>query len=442
MAQKYGNRGLFQMSSVEYRRKLRVPGLHTDGGGLYLRVGKEGARASWLAIYHFEQKRREMGLGSTDAVSLARAREKAAEVRELVDRGVDPLEAKRARRAVRTFGEIADEWIAAQTPNVRSDKSVARWRRAVGSGGYCEPLRGKRVDAVTTDDVLAVLQPIWHAKAATARTVRTYAEAVLGAAKALKLRAGDNPAAWAGNLEPLLGSGKRGSTGHAAIPWRSIPSFMAELRGRHAPAAKALELIILTAARTSEVLNATWGEIDLDRATWVIPAGRMKGGLVHSVPLSTAALALLRQLRPAKVDPTAFVFGHGKPLSNMSAAMLMRRMGRAETVHGFRSSFRDWAGSATNYPRELAEEALAHVVGDATERAYRRESALDRRRPMMQDWADYLASGAAGPAEDSITATLIHAAPAEATQRPRRTKRRSEGKLPNPHQTAFLDQIA
>lgn len=400
MAKKFGSRGLNQMSAVEVRRRLREPGLHTDGGGLYLRVGAEGRHASWIAIYHLAGRRREIGLGSSDTVTLARAREKATEVREMVDRGIDPIEARRASRTIPTFGELADDWIEAQTPNVKSDKSVARWRRAIGVQGYSEALRAKPIDAISTDDVLAVLRPIWHAKATTARTVRIYVEAVLDAAKARKLRSGDNPAAWAGNLEPLLGASKRTSKGHAAVPWREMPDLMTAVRGKNSLAAKALDFIILTAARTSEALKATWGEIDFDRAVWTVPAQRMKMGIDHSVPLSSAALAIIQRLRPEKLSPDSYIFGGEKPLSNMTAAMLMRRLGYSETVHGTaRSGFRDWAGSATNYPRELAEEALAHAVGDATERAYRRESALDRRRPMMEDWCKFLA----GPVVASST---------------------------------------
>lgn len=391
MAQKYGKRGPNQLTVLQLRQKLSEPGLHTDGAGLYLRVGSAGRRRSWLAIYHIDGRRREIGLGSADVVSLARAREKAAEVRELVDRGVDPIDAKRAKRAILTFGEIADQWIETQTPNVRSDKSVARWKRALAEGGYSQPLRRLRVDKVTVDDILGVLRPIWHAKATTARNVRVYIEAVLDAAKARKQRTGDNPASWSGNLEPLLGAVRRSSKGHAAVPWRAMPDFMLVLREKRTPAASALEFIILTAARTSEVLNATWSEIDLTARTWTLPANRMKMGIEHTVALSDTALAILSRVRPEKPRADAFVFGGEKPLSNMAAAMLMRRLDRIETVHGFRSSFRDWAGSGTNYPRELAEEALAHAVGDATERAYRREAAIERRRPLMNDWAQFLA---------------------------------------------------
>ncbi|WP_342249693.1 tyrosine-type recombinase/integrase [Sphingomonas sp. OTU376] len=380
---------------LQLRQKLKEPGLHSDGAGLYLRVGSSGRQRSWLAIYHLDGRRREIGLGSADVVSLARAREKAVEVRELVDRGEDPIGTKRAKRAILTFGEVADQWIEAQTPNVRSDKSIARWKRALAKDGYSQSLRGMRVDKVSVDDVLGVLRPIWHSKATTARNVRVYIEAVLDAAKARKLRAGENPAAWTGNLEPLLGAVRRSSRGHAAVPWRVMPEFMAKLREKSSLAGIALDFIILTAARTSEVLNATWSEIDLELRTWTVPAARMKMGVEHTVALNDSALALLRRVRPEEPNDGAFIFGGEKPLSNMAAAMLMRRLGRSETVHGFRSSFRDWAGSSTSYPRELAEEALAHAVGDATERAYRREAAIERRRPLMADWDRFLAGGLA-----------------------------------------------
>lgn len=418
MARKFGNRGLNQMSSVEFRRRVREPGLHTDGGGLYLRVGADGRHASWIAVYHLAGKRREIGLGSSDTVGLARAREKAAEVREMVDRNIDPIEARRAARAIPTFGKVADDWIDAQTPTVKSDKSVARWRRAVGAGGYAEALRSKRVDAVSSEDVLAVLRPIWHAKATTARTVRIYVESVLDAAKARKLRTGDNPAAWGGNLEPLLGASKRSNKNHDAVPWRTMPQLWSDLRQRSAVSAKALQFTILTSARTSETTGLKKKEIDRERRVWAVPAERMKAGMEHEVPLSTAALALLDQMGFDDLGDDDLVFPGGKPgepLSNMAMLnLLQKRMKRAETVHGFRSAFRDWAGSATAYPRELAEEALAHAIGDATERAYRRESALDRRRPMMEDWSKFLAR-----AED------VRVEPASALARARRSPLRA-----------------
>jgi integrase len=395
LAKKHGTRGPNQLTAAGLAKKLREPGLHTDGGGLYLRVGQSGRQRSWLLIHQFDDRRREMGLGSADTVSLARAREKAREARDLIDRGIDPVANRRAAKAIPTFGKIADDWIEAQTPNVRSEKSVARWRRAVGVGGYSEVLRGKRVDAITADDVLNVLRPIWHAKATTARNVRGYVEAVLDAAKARKLREGDNPAAWEGNLEPLLGASKRSTDGHSALAWRDMPAFWSTLSARSgSTSAKALQFTILTVARTGESIGLRKKEIDVTRRVWTVPAERMKGGVEHEVALSDAAMAILADMNLDALGADDYVFPSptpGQPLSNMAMLVLLqKRMKRSETVHGFRSAFRDWCGDGTEYPRELAEMALAHAIDSDVEAAYRRGRALERRRAVMRDWAGFL----------------------------------------------------
>lgn len=392
MAKANGNRGPNQLSVLGLRARAKVPGLHTDGGGLYLRVGSDGRQRSWLAIFHLHGRRREMGLGSLDAVSLARAREKAAEVRAMVADGIDPIEARRQTRAIPTFGVIADDWIKAQSANVRSDKSVARYRRALGKDGYAENLRSKRVDQITGEDVLGILRPLWSEKLTTARSLRTYLHSVLDLAKARRLRAGENPAAWEGLLKAELGKATKAvKEHHAALPWRDMPTFMTDLRGRPAASARALEFLILNASRTSEVLGMRVGEVDFERSIWTVPAVRMKSARMHEVPLAKASVALLRTVIPEGASADAHVFGGDAPLSNMSMAMLMRRMGRGDlTVHGFRSSFRDWAGDATEHPREIAEMALAHVIGNDAELAYRRGNALARRARLMADWASYL----------------------------------------------------
>jgi integrase len=281
---------------------------------------------------------------------------------------------------------------------VRSDKSVDRWKRAIGEKGYAAGLRPLRVDKITRADVLNVVQPLWVTKYPTATLLRGYIEKVFKIAKARGLRTGDNPAAL-DTLAVDLPRQKRLQRGHhAALPFMEVPAFFTRLRANASTGARALEFTILCASRTSEVLGARWSEIDLKSKTWLVPADRMKGGVEHRVPLSEAAVALLEGL-----DKTSdFVFAGAKadrPMSNMSMDMVLRRLGVDVTVHGFRSSFRDWAGEMTETPREVAEAALAHAVGDAVERAYRRGDALERRRTLMEAWAHYCSSTA--PSEES-----------------------------------------
>ena len=251
----------------------------------------------------------------------------------------------------------------------------------------------KGIADVDVEDLLAILRPIWTSKPETARRVRGRIEAVLNAAKVRSMRQGENPAIWRGNLELLLAKQRSGpKQHHSAMAFNQVPSFMEKLRERPAMAARALEFTILTAARTSEVLHAHWAEVDLDAALWTIPAQRMKAGKEHRVPLAAAALALL--VGQERTSELVFPSAEGnKSLSNMSMAMLLRRMEREETVHGFRSSFRDWCGEMTNYPREIAEQALAHTVGSEVERAYRRGDALEKRRELMEAWATFLGGG-------------------------------------------------
>jgi integrase len=376
---------------------VKSAGRHGDGQGLYLVVDPSGARR-WVFIYRWKQsgqkgpgRHREMGLGPVSGVSLQRAREKAADARALLADGKDPIAQKRSLQAVPTFGELADELIAAKSSALRSDKSVARWKRALGS--HAESLRSSRVDAVSTNDVLNALKPIWTTKSETASMTRGYIEAVLDAAKARGYRAGENPARWRGHLDHLLPRPQKLARGHhKAMAFVDVSAFIAKLRAREATAADALEFLILTAARSGEVLNACWDEIDLASKIWTIPAERMKAANEHRVPLSAAAIKILEKMAKLRVAGSEVVFPgqqRGQPMSNMALNMLLRRLGVDVTSHGFRSSFRDWAGETTQYPRELAEVALAHTVGDETERAYRRGDALERRRPLMDDWATF-----------------------------------------------------
>lgn len=376
--------------SVRFASK---PGLYADGGGLYLRVAFGGSRA-WVFIFQWVGRRREMGLGGVNSVTLARAREKAAEARAMVADDIDPIAARRAKKAIPTFGEVADEFIALRSVTAKSAKSVARWKRCIGEGGYAQSIRGRRVNAVGTDEVLAVLRPVWLDKQETAGDLRSYIEGVLDLAKSNGQRSGDNPAAWEGHLENLLAAQSQKTKHHGAVPWQEMPTFWAELAARRpTTSAKALKFTILTAARTGEVIGARVVEIDFIRRVWTVPADRMKAGVEHQVALSDSALAIAKEAAAGKL-PDDFLFPGQKPgagLSNMAMLKLLKDdMSRTETVHGFRSSFRDWAGEATDYPREIAEMALAHSVGNATEQAYRRGRALDRRRGLMASWARYL----------------------------------------------------
>jgi integrase len=371
------------------------PGLHADGDGLYLSVTDSGAK-SWRLIFSFRGKRRELGLGRINTVSLAEARDKVAEARRLVSQGVDPKEAWRPQASVEaapTFGVVALDLIESLGPGWKNPKHRQQWRNTLTT--YARSIWESPVAEIDVNDVLKVLRPIWTTKPETASRVRGRIERVLDAAKVRKLRSGENPAAWRGNLALLLAKRKLGPKRHfPAMPFEQVPTFMADLRGRPGLAARALELTILCAVRTSEALRATWAEFDLHEAIWTIPPERMKAGKEHRVPLSDEAVSLLEELG---IDDS-YVFPGlkaGRPLSNMAMEMVLRRMGADQwTVHGFRSSFRDWCGEVTEFPREVAEQALAHTVGSEVERAYRRGDALEKRRELMKAWASFVVSEA------------------------------------------------
>ena len=368
---------------------LKEPRRHGDGGGLYLSISDDGRRR-WIFLYRQHGKLREMGLGSARDVSLAEAREKAAAARKQVTEGLDPLiERRRSKVTTPLFGEAADAFVSAMAPQFRNTKHIGQWRMTLKL--YAAPLHAKPVDEITTEDVLGVLRPIWQQKSETASRLRGRIERVLDAAKAQGHRNGANPAAWRGHLALLLPQRQKLQRGHhAAMPFTDVPAFVGQLRARDAMAARALEFVILTAARSGEALGATWGEIDMASKIWTVPAGRMKAGREHRVPLSPPAVAILEQLAEISNEPSDYIFPSTKrnrPLSSMAMDMLLRRLKLDVTVHGFRSSFRDWCGEVSTYPREVAEAALAHVVGDATERAYRRGDALEKRRRLMKDGA-------------------------------------------------------
>ncbi len=377
------------------------PGKHSDGGGLYLIVEPKGAKR-WSFLFRQNGRRREMGFGGLRDVPLATARKFAADARAVVASGGDPVADRRQREAEalvaksKTFGEIADEYIKSHEAEWTNPKHRAQWRMTIDV--YARDLHDKPVDAIETADILAVLKPIWQSKAETASRLRGRIEAILDAAKALKLRQGENPAVWRGNLRLWLARRDRSADSHhAALPYDAVPDFIRRLRDHPGLAPLALEYCILTAARSGEVLGAKWSEIDIEEAVWTIPAARMKGNREHRVPLSDRALEVLAEAGNAKTGD--YVFAGRKPnapLSNMALEMILRRMGVASvTVHGFRSAFRDWCGDKTTAPREIAEAALAHVVGDRTEAAYRRGDALERRRELMDQWANFCAAAEA-----------------------------------------------
>lgn len=372
------------------------PGKHSDGGNLYLIVSETGSR-KWVLRFTWRGAAKEMGLGSANDVPLADARERAADARRTLSKGLNPIDERKRDSGIPSFGEMADIVCETLSAGFRNDKHKAQWRMTLRN--YAAPLRGKPVDTVATDDVLAVLKPIWSEKPETASRLRGRIEKVLDAAKAKGYRSGENPARWRGHLDHLLPKPQKLKRGHhAAMPYEAVPAFIAELRQREATAARALEFCVLTAARSGEVIGLRRSEVDFDKKIWIVPPARMKAGREHRVPLSARAFAIVEGL--AKEHQGDFLFQgqrHNKPLSNMAMDMVLRRMKRTEaTVHGFRSSFRDWAGNASSFPRELAETALAHVIGDKAEQAYRRSDALEKRRKLMDAWAQYCEPRSAG----------------------------------------------
>jgi integrase len=376
---------------------LTRPGVYADGAGLYLRVRPSGTR-SWIFVCMVKGKRREMGLGSILDVPLAKAREKAGSARAAFLEGRDPIAERAATRTVKaaptTFGTFADDLIDDIQEGFRNEKHRKQWRSTLKT--HATALLAMPITEIDTDAVVEVLKPIWLTKPETASRVRGRIERVLDAAKAKGLRTGENPARWRGHLDLLLPRRpKTSKTHHAALRLTDVGDFMCDLRSRPALAARALEFTILTAARSGETLGMTWAEIDLDRALWTVPAERMKAGVEHQVPLSAQTIAILKAVRPKSVQPSHLVFhsAAGKNLSNMSMSMLLRRMGRDDiTVHGFRSTFRDWAGEKTSFPREVVGMALAHTIESKAERAYRRGRSLEKRREVMDAWSRYCAT--------------------------------------------------
>jgi integrase len=380
---------------------LKEPGRYGDGHGLCLQITPRGAK-SWLLRYERNGRERWMGLGPFHTVSLQEARERARKATlQLLD-GRDPLETRRAERArvaleqakAVTFEEATTAYFNTHQAKWRNAKHRAQFLSTMSE--YAFPKLGKLAVAdVDLGSVLGVLEPIWGTKTETASRVRGRIEAVLDWATVRNLRTGDNPARWRGHLEHVLPARARLAKPkhHAALAYSEVPALMAALKQRDGVAARALEFTILTAARTGEVIGAHWDEFDLEAKTWTVPAGRMKAAREHRVPLSDRAIEILTTIPTEKGNPFVFIGPKAGGLSNMAMAAVLRRMDRAEiTVHGFRSTFRDWAAETTAFPNHVVEMALAHVVGNKVEAAYRRGDLFEKRRKLMAEWGRYCAT--------------------------------------------------
>lgn len=374
------------------------PGRHSDGEGLILSVSKTGSR-SWYLRFQLNGRRRDMALGNMADVSLAAAREKAGKARALVRAGIDPLDHLMVEeKTVPTFTSAAAQYIRSHRAGWKNRKHARQWVSTLKT--YVRPIIGsKPVDTITTEDVLVILQSIWTSKTETAKRTQGRMENILDWCSARKYRDASNPARWRGHLDHLLAAPTKVKRveHHPAMPWSALPSFMMELRSNPSISSKALQLLILTACRTSEVIGAQWSEVDIESAVWTIPAGRMKADREHRVPLTEPMLDILKALPRIEGNPFVFPGARaGRPLSNMALLQLMRGLGHgvngaksAAVPHGFRSSFRDWCGEVSSYPREVAEAALAHVNGDKTEAAYARGDLFTKRRKLMTDWSSF-----------------------------------------------------
>lgn len=406
------------MALTALQIKHAKEGMHADGSGLYLRVQASGAK-SWIFRFQLNGKRREMGIGTVVAKPAPEARSEAAQLAAMIRNGIDPIEDRKAKvelaalevqkkaAAVTTFRQVATAYIDNHRASWKNAKHAQQWENTLEQ--YAGPIIGdKPVGEITTEDVLSILQPLWITKTETASRLRSRIELVLSYAKALKLRHGENPAIWRGHLDAILPkeSKVKKIQHQPALPYLQIGDFMRKLRTTNGSGARALEFAILTATRSSEVRLAEWAEIDFETKLWTIPAVRMKAKREHWVPLSHQSIKLLENLPRVEEDKLIFVGTRDKrPLSDMTLSAVIRRFNdvkdgqtppwidpsndREVVPHGFRSTFRDWAAEVGHYPRELAEHALAHSLPDKVEAAYQRGTMLERRRPMMQAWANY-----------------------------------------------------
>jgi integrase len=382
---------------------LKTTGLYCDGGGLYFRIA--GRSRGWIFRYGLHGKTHDMGCGAFPEISLASARKLAFAYRQMLEEGTDPLAERNAKRAAArvedsktiTFDDCARQYIAAHADGWRNTKHRQQWTNTLAA--YVSPVFGKLpVRAVDTGFVMRVLEPLWSSKPETASRLRGRIESILSWAqvRGYRLPNETNPAAWKNHLDHLLPakSKVRKAEHHAALPYIEVGKFMHALRRQEGIAAQALEFTILTATRTSETLGALWSEVDTDARVWVIAANRTKTGKEHRVPLSDAAIAVLQTMRATQHSDYVFPgIRDGRPLSRTGLQLPLRRMGHSNvTVHGFRSTFRDWAAEQTAFPSEVAEMALAHTVGSEVERAYRRSDLFDKRRQLMDAWATFCAT--------------------------------------------------
>lgn len=398
------------VKAVEKLLREGVAGEYSGGNGLYLKVSGKGS-GSWIYRYQINGKRKRLGLGSVEHITLADAGKLLQEQRGLVAQGIDPQEVRKDNQQqeaakVITFEQVAEEYMKAQEPSWSNAKHIEQWHRTLEMFVY--PLIGDLAPAdITTEHLLKILQPIWNTKKETASRVRNRIELVLNAAKARKLREGENVAAWRGHLELLLAKHKTTDVKHhSALPWQEVAAFIEHLNQKNDTSSQALQLVILTGLRTGEVLGAKWSEFDLVKKVWTIPPERMKARKEHRVPLSSVVLKLLQEM--PRVESGLLFEGQkeGKQVSNMALLMKIRRLdeqrkttkgkgwrdsnGDRITTHGFRSTFRDWAAECTPFENIVVEQALAHTIGNAVEAAYRRGDLLERRRELMETWAQYV----------------------------------------------------
>jgi integrase len=377
---------------------IKAKGLYPDGGGLYLRATSTGTK-SWIFRFTRGGITHDMGLGPFPSISLARARELAAEAGRQRLEGHDPIKAREAQRAAArraeagtaTFRHCAEQFIASREPGWRNPKHAKLWRSTLNT--YAYPILGElSVAAVDTTLIKRVLEPIWTNKPQTASRVRNRMEAVLDWAKVSEFRDGENPARWRGHLDHLLpaSSKVRRVQHHPALPYAQVPEFMDALRSRSGIGPRALEFVILTAARTHEALLAAWGEVDLGARMWIVPAQRMKGGREHRVPLCDRAVAILKVMEEVRQNELLFPgFKQGRPLGHMSLRRVLHDLRPGITTHGFRSAFKDWASETTSFPDHLSEAALAHTSADKVRTAYLRSDLFEKRRTLMEQWAAF-----------------------------------------------------
>jgi integrase len=389
---------LHRLTQMDLKR--RKPGMYGDGGGLWLQIttGVAGhANRSWVFRFAINGRRREMGLGAAHTIGLKDARAKAADLRKLVYEGRDPIAERDAQKAASaaakakqvTFDECAASYAKAHSPKW-SAKHAYQWSSAMTR--FASPILGKLpVDIIDVGLVVRVLEPIWHERPETASRLRGGIESVLAWASVRGFRQGDNPARWGGHLAELMPSRREilPVEHFAALPYREVPSLMAKLRQREGVRERALEFLVLCASRAGEVLGAKWDEIDIAERLWIIPAERMKGRREHRVPLSDRAIAILEEMKLCRRNEFVFPGERRENLGESPMRELLKRLGYKTTIHGLRSSFRDWAGEQTNFAREVCEAALAHVNGDATERAYARSDMLEKRGRLMESWSEY-----------------------------------------------------